>query len=97
VRGHSDRIPKWLVPVIRQNLADGGQVARSAAIVASWAWYAEGVDEAGRPIEVVDALRDELVARARRQRTHPLSFVENERLFGDIARHPPSRPLPERA
>jgi mannitol 2-dehydrogenase len=37
----SDRIPKWLVPVIQQNLASGEEVTRSAAVVASWARYAE--------------------------------------------------------
>jgi mannitol 2-dehydrogenase len=83
----SDRIPKWLVPVIRENLASGGQVARSAAVVASWARYDEGTDEAGQPIEVVDALRDELMASAARQAGDPLAFVRNERLFGDLARH----------
>ena len=43
----SDRIPTWLVPVIKENLAAGRPVRLSAAIVASWARYAEGVDEAG--------------------------------------------------
>ena len=54
----SDRIPKFLVPVIRSQLATGGEIRRSAGIVASWARYAEGVDEQGRPIEVVDRLKD---------------------------------------
>ena len=80
----SDRIPKWLVPVIRHNLAAGGPVGRSAAIVASWARYAEGVDEHGQPIDVVDTLRDELMALARRQHDEPLSFIANEHLFGDL-------------
>jgi len=84
----SDRIPKWLLPVIRQNLTTGGPVARSAAIVASWARYAEGTDEAGQPIDVVDAARGEVMAMARRQHEEPLSFVRNERLFGDLAEQP---------
>jgi mannitol 2-dehydrogenase len=84
----SDRIPKWLLPVVRHNLATGGPVARSAAVVASWARYAEGTDEAGNPIEVVDALRDEVMARARRQEQEPLSFLRNEELFGDLAEEP---------
>ncbi|MBH0122836.1 mannitol dehydrogenase family protein [Rhodococcus sp. HM1] len=81
----SDRIPKWLVPVIRENLAAGGPVRLSAAIVASWARYAEGVDEHGQPIEVVDRLADTLVPLARRQRSHPTAFVENTEVFGDLA------------
>jgi mannitol 2-dehydrogenase len=83
----SDRIPRWLLPVIRDNLAAGGEVARSAAIVASWARYAEGTDESGQRIEVVDRLRDEVVLRAAGQHDDPLSFVRNDRLFGDLAGH----------
>lgn len=83
----SDRIPKWLLPVIRENLAAGRSVRLSAAIVASWARYAEGVDEHGRPITVVDRLADTLVPIARRQRKHPTAFVENTDIFGDLARN----------
>jgi mannitol 2-dehydrogenase len=65
----SERIPTWLVPVIRENVAAGRDVTLSAAVVASWARYAEGVDEQGEPIEIVD----------------PLAFVKNRELFGDLA------------
>lgn len=84
----SDRIPKWLVPVIREQLATGGDVTRSAAIVASWARYAEGVDEQGVEITVVDPLRDELMAIAKTQRDNPLAFIQNTKLFGDLATNP---------
>jgi mannitol 2-dehydrogenase len=80
----SDRIPKWLLPVIRHNLERGRPIALSAAIVASWARYAEGVDEQGEPIEVVDRLRDTVTAAARAQRSDPLAFVRNRELFGDL-------------
>jgi mannitol 2-dehydrogenase len=80
----SDRIPKWLVPVIRERLAQGGDVTLSAAIVASWARYAEGIDEAGEPINVVDPLKDELIPIAKSQRENRLAFVQNRTLFGDL-------------
>jgi mannitol 2-dehydrogenase len=80
----SDRIPKWLLPVIRHNLDSGGGIELSVAVVAAWARYAEGVDERGEPIEVVDPLRDTLVPIARRQREDPLAFVGNRQLFGDL-------------
>jgi len=81
----SDRIPKWLLPVVRLQLGTGGEIRRSAAVVASWARYAEGVDEQGEPIEVVDRLADRLVPLARRQRQDPGVFIENRQLFGDLA------------
>ena len=81
----SDRIPKWLLPVVRLQLAAGGEIRRSAAVVASWARYAEGVDEQGEPIEVVDRLAGSLVPLARRQRQEPDVFIANRQLFGDLA------------
>jgi mannitol 2-dehydrogenase len=80
----SDRIPKWLLPVVRRQLEAGGPIEHSAAVVASWARYAEGVDEQGEPIEVVDRLRDSLVAVARRQREDPQAFIANRDVFGDL-------------
>jgi mannitol 2-dehydrogenase len=79
----SDRIPKWLLPVIRHNLEHDGDIARGAAIVASWARYAEGTDEQGEPIEVVDQLADRVMANARNG-----SFIEDRELFGDLAGNP---------
>jgi mannitol 2-dehydrogenase len=80
----SDRIPKWLLPVVRRQLEAGGEIKRSAAVVASWARYAEGVDEQGEPIEVVDRLGDSLVEIARRQRDDPDAFIANRELFGNL-------------
>jgi mannitol 2-dehydrogenase len=80
----SDRIPKFLLPVVRERLAAGGEVRRSAAVVAAWARYAEGIDEAGRPIDIVDPLKDRLTAAARGQRRDPDAFVADRTLFGDL-------------
>jgi mannitol 2-dehydrogenase len=80
----SDRIPKWLVPVIRENLASGGQIERSALVVAAWARYAEGVDEQGVPIEVVDRLRDRVMSAAAKQGEDPVAFLRDPDLFGDL-------------
>jgi mannitol 2-dehydrogenase len=81
----SDRIPKWLLPVIRQQLASDGEIDRAALVVAAWARYAEGVDEQGEPINVVDRLRDKLMGAARRQDQNPTAFLEDRDLFGDLA------------
>ena len=80
----SDRIPKWLLPVVRSNLAAGRPVRLAAAVVAGWARYAEGVDEQGEPIQVVDRLAERLTATARRQHDEPLAFLTERDLFGDL-------------
>jgi mannitol 2-dehydrogenase len=82
----SDRIPKWLVPVIQDNLAAGRPVDLSAAIVASWARYAEGTGERGEAITVVDRRKDQVMAAAASQRAgDPLAFVRDRDLFGDLS------------
>jgi mannitol 2-dehydrogenase len=80
----SDRIPKWLLPVIREQLARGGQIERSALVVAAWARYAEGGDEQGQPIVVVDRLSEQLMGAAKRQREDPLAFIAQRDIFGDL-------------
>jgi mannitol 2-dehydrogenase len=86
--GSSDRIPKWVLPVIRENLKTGAPVRMAAATVASWARYAEGVDEQGEPIDVQDQLADTLVPLARAQHDNPTAFIENAEVFGDLANQP---------
>ena len=80
----SDRIPKFLLPVVRDQLRTGGRIELSAGAVASWARYAEGIDEAGKPIDIIDQLADELIPLARSQRDDPLAFLANREIFGDL-------------
>ncbi|MGJ9413943.1 mannitol dehydrogenase family protein [Aeromicrobium sp. CF4.19] len=80
----SDRIPTWLLPVVRENLRSGGPIERSATIVAAWARYAEGVDESGEPIDVVDRLASTLTPIAQRQREEPTAFIAHRPVFGDL-------------
>jgi mannitol 2-dehydrogenase len=80
----SDRIPKWVLPVIREQLANGGEIERVTLVVAAWARYAEGIDELGEPITVVDRLSESLTAAARRQQHDRTAFIAQRDLFGDL-------------
>jgi mannitol 2-dehydrogenase len=80
----SERIPTFLLPVIRHQLATGGEIDRSALVVAAWARYAEGVDEEGCVIDVVDRRADALRPAAARQRDDLTAFLGNAELFGDL-------------
>jgi mannitol 2-dehydrogenase len=84
----SDRVPKFVLPVIHDRLQDGQPIDRGALIVAAWARYASGVDERGEPIDVVDARRETLVAAARRAPADPDAFVADREVFGDLGREP---------
>jgi mannitol 2-dehydrogenase len=78
----SDRIPKFLLPVVHENLEAGREIGRSAAIVASWAKYCEGMDENGKPLTIADRVKDERIAAAKRQGEDSLAFIRNQELFG---------------
>lgn len=81
----SDRIPKWLMPVVQDNLKDGGKVDLSAAIVASWARYAEGTDEKGEPIKIVDNAEEKVRAAAQAQLgDDELAFLRDKDFFGEV-------------
>ena len=67
--------------MIRENLEAGRPVELSATIVASWARYAEGADENGRPFEIVDPRRDAVIEAASHHDEDELSFLRNEEAF----------------
>ena len=81
----TDRIPKWVLPVLRSNLASGGSISHTTAIVASWARYAEAIDEQGHAIEIVDRLAEQVVELARCYPDDPFALLQLDQLFGDLA------------
>ncbi|CAN5153848.1 hypothetical protein BH11ACT4_BH11ACT4_06700 [soil metagenome] len=84
----SDRIAKFVLPVVRDRIAAGQPVEICAAIAASWAVFARGVDEQGAAIEVADR-QGEIVADATaRAADDPAVFAADERLFADLASAP---------
>ncbi|GAB3134460.1 mannitol dehydrogenase family protein [Tsukamurella serpentis] len=84
----SDRIPKWLVPVIVSRLDSGTSAPLAAAVVAAWTRSCEGTADDGAAIRIVDRDAERLAERARRSRETPLAFVAAPDLFGDLADRP---------
>ena len=83
----SERISKWLVPVIQDELRLGGPIDRSAGVVASWARYLEALDVNGKPFNVVDRKRDEFVALADQRQNPPEAFLKHP-LFEGLGGQP---------
>jgi mannitol 2-dehydrogenase len=84
----SDRIPKFVLPVVRHQLENGGDIAVSVTAVAAWARYLEGVDEQGHRIDVVDRRKSELTPLAARQRSDPDALLALGEVFGDLSDQP---------
>ena len=74
----SDRIPAFLLPVVRDNLRAGGEVAAAALVVAAWAECCATLPEL--PDRAADALR------AAARDADPLAFLRQPAVFGDLAR-----------
>jgi mannitol 2-dehydrogenase len=82
----SDRIPKWILPVVQNH--EIGDAPIIAAITASWARFAEGIDESGNTIDVVDRGKDERMAAAGLWLHDEVGFLRNVELFGTLAQDP---------
>jgi mannitol 2-dehydrogenase len=83
----SDRIGKWLVPVIHAQVRAGGSVDCGAAIVASWANYLETWTARGLSGDVVDLRKDEIIPLADATRHSPAAFLSHG-IFDGLDRQP---------
>lgn len=85
----SDRIAKFVLPVVQDRLAAGESVEFAAGIVASWAVFARGVDESGEAIPFIDRQADAVAdAVARQTDLDPAGFLRDPGIFGDLADDP---------
>ena len=77
----SDRIPKFVLPAVRDNLAAGRSVRLAALVLASWARYVEVSST------IDDPLAETLTRIVHTHDQQPLAFIENADLFGDLSSH----------
>jgi mannitol 2-dehydrogenase len=80
----SAKIPKFLLPTIREQLKTGGPVECSALVLAAWCRYCEGFDEAGNKYPIEDEMKDTLQEKALGSHQDPLLFLRIEPVFGDL-------------
>jgi mannitol 2-dehydrogenase len=80
----SDRMAQFLLPVIRDRRERGLPSPLAAAVVASWAAFARGVDPSGAPIEFVDRQRELVDEAVRRQALSEAGFLGVRQLVGDL-------------
>jgi len=80
----SERIPKFLLPVLREQLESGGEIRRCAFVLAAWSRFLEGRDEHGDPTPINDRRSAELLAAAQGEYAEPGSFLDYEPVFGDL-------------
>jgi mannitol 2-dehydrogenase len=85
-QGGSSKLPKFLLPTVRQQLDRKGPVELSAFALAGWCRYLQGTDDRGRPIELADdPYLDEAQQHAAAALDDPRAFLGYERVFGSLA------------
>lgn len=77
----SGKIPKFVLPSLRDQLANNHEIARTALIVASWFRFLSGEDEQGEAIPIEDPIAKELHSRAKEGGKDPSLLLEMEEIF----------------
>ena len=84
----SSRHSGFLMPSIRDGLANGTPIDGLALIQASWARMCEGTREDGTLIAPNDPFWDDLQAKAKAARSNPRLWLEMDQIYGNLAREP---------
>ena len=79
----SAKMPKWVLPSAVELLEKGGPINLLSLVIASWIHYLKrGVDERGRPLDILDARAAELTSVAKMIGTDPRPMLSMHSIFG---------------
>ena len=81
----SSKLPVFLIPTIRENLARAGSVKYAALVIAAWCLYSDkGVNQHDKKLEIVDEMGEALHQAAIGTRNDKLAFLKLTPVFGDL-------------
>lgn len=81
----SAKLPKFLIPTIKENIASGGSVKYGIFILAAWCYYSDkGINSQHLPIDIIDERKEELHQRAKLYEQDQLSFLRIPDIFGSL-------------
>jgi mannitol 2-dehydrogenase len=82
----SNRQPKFIVPVIADNLKAGRSISGLALASAFWCRYCYGETDSGKVIEPNDPSWDRLQTQARAAKADPRQWLAMDDVYGDVAK-----------
>lgn len=81
----SDRMPKFVIPTIRENLAAGRSASLGIAICAAWALGMQGIASDSSPVRVQDKAWERIEGLVCAQGKGDLTaFLHDRRIFGEL-------------
>ncbi len=85
----SAKLPKFLIPTIRENLLREGSIEYATLVLAAWCYYSDkGVDQHGRELEIIDAMKETLHLAASQSEADKNAFLKLTAIFGDLGANP---------
>ncbi|CDG82120.1 mannitol dehydrogenase DSF1 [Janthinobacterium agaricidamnosum NBRC 102515 = DSM 9628] len=84
----SARIPKFVLPSVREALQSGGPISLLSFTVACWFRYLGGKDDQGRSLTIIDPYADKLRDHATRGGHDASVLLSLRELFGELADAP---------
>lgn len=84
----SAKLPKFLIPTLRENLQRGGSIKYATFILAAWCYYSDKqVNRKNEPLEIIDVMSKQLHEAARSTAQDNLSFLRLDKIFGDLIKN----------
>ncbi len=81
----SAKLPKFLIPTLQENLANNGSIEFATLILAAWCYYSDkGINEQNEPLEIIDAMKDDLHIAAKNAQDDKLGFLDQTEIFGNL-------------
>lgn len=79
------KLPKFLIPTLRENLENDGSIKYTTFILAAWCYYSDkGIKENGEPLEIIDAQKQELHQAAKKTENDWTSFLNQPEIFENL-------------
>jgi mannitol 2-dehydrogenase len=82
----SNRQPKFIVPVIADNLKAGRGISGLALESALWCRYCAGTTDSGKGIDANDPVWDRLQALSVKSKDDPMQWLTMDDIYGDVAK-----------
>ena len=79
------KLPKFLIPTLRENLENGGNIKYATFILAAWCYYSDkGIKENGEPLEIIDVQKAALHQAAKNTENDWTAFLNQPEIFENL-------------
>lgn len=79
------KLPVFVIPTLRENLANNGSIKYATFILAAWCYFSDkALNENGEPLEIIDAKKEELHEAAKNTQNDWTAFLNQEDIFENL-------------